>query len=160
VVRVEVEVVWLSVGTGHVTPQSSSGETKRSLEEIPPRLGRGSVWFLPFPVGDGMGWPQESSFHHTPPPRPLRSNVSALCVPCHYISAPTLPPPPPPPPRPPFIAGAGHDLRGATQYLGTRIRGLRYALQCLIDYKGFRMTAQVSHHRCVVHTSATPRLPA
>ncbi|CAN0043531.1 unnamed protein product, partial [Ectocarpus sp. 12 AP-2014] len=38
--------------------------------------------------------------------------------------------------------GAGHDLRGATHYLATRIRGLRYALQCLIDYKGFRMTAQ------------------
>lgn len=39
--------------------------------------------------------------------------------------------------------GAGHDLRGATHYLGTRIRELHYALQCLIDYKGFRMTAQV-----------------
>eukprot|EP00904_Undaria_pinnatifida_P002276 jgi/Undpi1/12049/HiC_scaffold_4.g01748.m1 len=38
--------------------------------------------------------------------------------------------------------GAGHDLRGATHYLGTRIRGLHYALQCLIDFKGFRMTAQ------------------
>eukprot|EP00752_Nemacystus_decipiens_P012980 g11486.t1 len=38
--------------------------------------------------------------------------------------------------------GAGHDLRGATHYLGTRIRELHYALQCLIDYKGFRMTAQ------------------
>ncbi|CAN0124199.1 unnamed protein product, partial [Ectocarpus fasciculatus] len=38
--------------------------------------------------------------------------------------------------------GAGHDLKGATHYLATRIRGLRYALQCLIDYKGFRMTAQ------------------
>ncbi|CAN0451196.1 unnamed protein product, partial [Laminaria digitata] len=40
--------------------------------------------------------------------------------------------------------GAGHDLRGATHYLGTRIRGLHFALQCLIDFKGFRMTAQVS----------------
>eukprot|EP00903_Cladosiphon_okamuranus_P015185 g14039.t1 len=38
--------------------------------------------------------------------------------------------------------GAGHDLRGATHYLGTRIPELHYALQCLIDYKGFRMTAQ------------------
>ncbi|CAM9422490.1 unnamed protein product [Ectocarpus fasciculatus] len=38
--------------------------------------------------------------------------------------------------------GAGHDLKGATHYLATRIRGLRYALQCLIDYKGFRMTAE------------------
>ncbi|CAN0245627.1 unnamed protein product, partial [Ectocarpus fasciculatus] len=38
--------------------------------------------------------------------------------------------------------GAGHDLKGATHYLATRIPGLRYALQCLIDYKGFRMTAQ------------------
>ncbi|CAN0090674.1 unnamed protein product, partial [Ectocarpus sp. 13 AM-2016] len=41
-----------------------------------------------------------------------------------------------------LLVGAGHDLRGATHYLATRIRGLRYALQCLIDYKGFRMTAQ------------------
>lgn len=51
-------------------------------------------------------------------------------------------------PRPVFartflLPGAGHDMRGATHYLGTRIRGLHYALQCLIDYKGFRMTAQV-----------------
>lgn len=42
----------------------------------------------------------------------------------------------------PYV-GAGHDLRGATHYLGTRIKELHYALQCLIDYKGFRMTAQV-----------------
>ncbi|CAM9265877.1 unnamed protein product [Ascophyllum nodosum] len=38
--------------------------------------------------------------------------------------------------------GAGHDLKGATRYLGTRIKTLHYALQCLIDYLGFRMTAQ------------------
>ncbi|CAN0411242.1 unnamed protein product, partial [Discosporangium mesarthrocarpum] len=38
--------------------------------------------------------------------------------------------------------GAGHDLRGATQYMGTRTEGLHFALHCMITYKGFCMTAQ------------------
>ncbi|CAM9404485.1 unnamed protein product, partial [Phaeothamnion confervicola] len=40
--------------------------------------------------------------------------------------------------------GAGHDLRGATHYFSARVPGLHFALQCVIDYKGFRMTAQVN----------------
>jgi len=37
---------------------------------------------------------------------------------------------------------AGHDLRGASTYFSLNVPGLHYALVALIDYKGFRMTAQ------------------
>ncbi len=37
---------------------------------------------------------------------------------------------------------SGHDLKGSIHYYSTGIKGLHLPLMALIDYKGFRMTAQ------------------
>lgn len=38
---------------------------------------------------------------------------------------------------------AGHDLKGTIHYFNTGLREIHLPLMALIDYKGFRMTAQV-----------------
>lgn len=38
---------------------------------------------------------------------------------------------------------AGHDLKGAIHYFNSGIREIHLPLMALIDYKGFRMIAQV-----------------
>jgi hypothetical protein len=38
---------------------------------------------------------------------------------------------------------AGHDLKSTIHYFNLRIPELHFPLMALIDYKGFRMTAQV-----------------
>jgi hypothetical protein len=38
---------------------------------------------------------------------------------------------------------AGHDLQGTIHYFNSGLRELHLPLMALIDYKGFRMTAQV-----------------
>lgn len=37
---------------------------------------------------------------------------------------------------------AGHDMKGLIQYFDTKIDELRVPMMTLIDYRGFRMTAQ------------------
>ncbi len=38
---------------------------------------------------------------------------------------------------------AGHDLKGTINYFNSGVKELHFPLMILIDYKGFRMTAQV-----------------
>ncbi len=40
------------------------------------------------------------------------------------------------------MKAAGHDLKGAIHYFNCNLSNLRIPLMALIDYKGFRMTAQ------------------